>query len=453
MSVFETFYLLYKSDTTDLRRGSEEATNTTKKLKDSISNIDKATDKIGKKFGNLATQLTGTIAAFASIHALISGISNAVSYDIELGKTSRALGVNAEELDIWDNAVKQAGGTAEGFQNSLRSLAEHFHTTASVALKAFPQLADVFSRISRYSAFNLGKAYGLDEGTILLLQKGRREVEAFLKRQIELGVITKKDIEVTTSYNQELQNLGHAFRTLYNAIAIPLLPALSEFFVTLENGLLYLSNHRDLVIGTLVGIASTAISAAFAFGLLTFGMIGSTLLVIGLIALFALLFEDLSVYLKGGKSLLGEFLEEWKRLGDLVDKIIEGWEDKFLNFLDKFKLFKPIVDSIRNSDDTLYSINRDNGNRENLLGFLGKNQDIEKGKNLLISASNTPLNSQTSNSVLNSSAFNRNFTINSMPINIVTQATDAVGIATSLSLTLPDQYKQAVNNFADNNYA
>jgi hypothetical protein len=438
MSVLETFYLLFKADTSDLKKGSDDAIKSTEKLTEKLKSIDKTSEKIGSKFLGIASSLSGLIASFASIHSVISGISNAVSYDIELGKASRALGVNSEELDIWGNAVKQAGGTSEGFQNSLRNLASHFHTTASVAIKAFPQLADVFSHISRYSAFNLGKAYGIDEGTILLLQQGRREVEKVLKQQRELGVVTQKDIEVSTKYNQELQNLDHSFRTLYNAIVIPILPALTSFFKLLEKGLSYLTDHKDLVVGAFVGIAASAISAAIAFGLISGEIILTTAVVIILIGLFALLWEDIKVYFRGGKSLIGEYIEEWKKLGKLIDNIIDGWTDKFLNFLSKFDLLKPIVDYIRNEDnDSLYS----------------QNKYHKKGADLLAFASSTPLNTLTSNSVLNSSAFNRNFTINSMPIKIVTQATDAVGIASSISLTLPDHLSQATNYFADNNHA
>lgn len=437
MSVFETFYLLFKSDTTDLKKGSDEAINSTKKLKGEINSLDKATEKVGSNFARIITQLTGAVAAFASIHSVISGLANTVNYDIELGKTSRFLGVDPEDLDLWGRAAKQAGGTAEGFQNSLRNLAQNFHTTAKVAMGALPQLADVFSKISRYAAFNLGKAYGLDEGTILLLQQGRREVEAVLKKQRELGIITKEDTEISYKYNQALGNLETSFRTLYNAIIIPILPALTSFFGILEKGLAYLTDHKDLVIGAFVGIAASALSAAFAFDLLTLPIIGITLAVILLIGLFALLWEDTKVYFKGGKSLIGEYLDEWKKLGKTIDDIIDRWTKKFLDFLDKFSLLKPIADYIRNNDNTFSSF---------------KKSDQGRGIDLILSSSATPLNNQTSNSHFYESAFNRNFSINSMPITINTQATDAEGIAKHIGLTWKDQTSLASNLFATNTH-
>ncbi len=183
MSILETFYILFKSDTSDIKKGSDEALKTTKKLNESLKETDETSEKLGVKFFSIVESIAGLLTGFASLHAVISGFKNTVDYDIDLGKTSRALGVNVEQLDAWDYAVRQAGGTAEGFQNSLKNLAEHFNTNPSVALKFLPQLADVFSKISRFSAFKLGKSLGLDEATILLLQQGRREVEAVLKQQ------------------------------------------------------------------------------------------------------------------------------------------------------------------------------------------------------------------------------------------------------------------------------
>ena len=438
MSILETFYILFKSDTSDLKKGSEEATKSTKDLNNQLNSIDKSAEKIGKKFLGLASTFAGLIASFASIHGIISGISNTVSYDINLAKQSRIIGVNPEDLDVWSNAVAQAGGTSEGFQNSLKSLSEHFHTTASVAMQALPQLADVFSHISRYAAFNYGKAIGLDEPTILLLQQGRREVESLLKQQRELGIVTKQDAEISFKYDQEIGRLSHSFRTLYNAIVIPLLPALTSFFQVLEKGLGFLTAHKDIVVGAFIGIGLSALGAAFAFGIITLQGILLAGAIILLIGLFALLYDDIKTYFNGGRSLIGEFINEFKKMGKIIDGIIDGWTEKFLDFLSKFDLLKPIVDYIRNPENE---------------SFYSQNKYNKKGVDLLSFASHSSINNKVPNNVLNSSAFNKNFTINSMPIEIITQATDAVGIATHIGLTLPDHINQASNYFADGIHA
>jgi hypothetical protein len=439
MSILETFYILFKSDTSDIKKGSDEALKTTKKLNESLKETDETSEKLGVKFFSIVESIAGLLTGFASLHAVISGFKNTVDYDIDLGKTSRALGVNVEQLDAWDYAVRQAGGTAEGFQNSLKNLAEHFNTNPSVALKFLPQLADVFSKISRFSAFKLGKSLGLDEATILLLQQGRREVEAVLKQQRELGVVSKEDIEITTKYNKSLMNLEHGFRTLYNMLINSSLPGFTKFFDILTKGLGYLTIHKDLVIGAIIGIAAAAVSAAFAFNIVSFPIIRLISLVTVLIGLFALLWEDNAVRLRGGKSLIGEYLDEWKRAGIAIDNIIKKWGNELLDFMDKFKLLKPISDYLRSHDNSFVAF-----------------QKTDEGKKFLSFVSQSPINSTPSN-VVNSSLFNKDHNIHIGEINMEIQSNDAQGVAYGLRAELQKifsvQMDQSSGNFSDNVHA
>ena len=439
MAVLETLYLLFKSDTSDLKKGSDEAINSTKKLNDSLHSIDKTSEKIGTKFLGIASSFAALIASIVSINSLMSGIKNTVSYDINLGKQSRILGVNPEELDIWSNAVVHAGGSAEDFQNSLKSLADHFHTTASVALKSLPQLADVFSHISRYAAFNYGKAIGLSEPMILLLQQGRREVEALLKQQKDLGVVTEEDTKISTAYNQELQNLSHSFRTLYNALVIPVLPGLTKFFQIIEKGLSYLTNHKDLLIGAFVGIGAAAISAAIAFIPLTAEFALISIAVILLIGLFALFWEDYIVYMNKGKSLIGEFKKEWEDLSNLINETLDSWIKKLLKFLDKFGLLKDTANNIK-------EIQEAKKQKLNTADFLSKYNLFEVA---LASNSKEPINNRSSNGTFYESAFNRNLTINTGDIVNNIQSNDAEGISKEIGLKFSDHFALAMNNFGD----
>lgn len=440
MSVLDIFYFLFKLDPSDLKKGTDEAVNNTR---NAAKKIDNDLQKVGVDFArNLIKSVSGLAASVLSIQAVMSGLAHAVDYDIQLGRTSRALGVDAGQLDIWSRAVQQAGGSSEDFQASLRGVAEHFHTTAQVALKAFPQIGDVLSHLSRYGAFTYGKAIGLNEPTILLLQKHKKELNDILEKQRQLGIITKQDIEVSTKYKNELDNLNTSFRFLYNALAIDALPVLSDFFKTLEKGLSYLTIHKDLVVGAFIAMAAGALGFAFSFGLITIEGIVLTAVILLLIGLFALLYDDIRGYMKGSKSATGELIKEMDKLADTVNKMLDKWIEKTLDFLDKFKLLKPIIDYLRSDEnsDSFYKQGH------------SQSQGHFRGKNLLAFASSTPLNNATSNSHFYESAFNKNFVINSMPIEINTQATDAVGIATHLSLTINDQLQQASNIFATSTY-
>jgi hypothetical protein len=421
-NVLETLYILFKGDTSDLKKSTDEALNSTKKLTTSISQIDKASEKIGYKFMGFAAQIVSAAAAFASINTVLQGLKGAVDYDIALGNASRALGVNVEQLDAWNNAILKTGGTAEGFEGSLNSLAEHFHTTAKVAIQALPQLAEVFSHISRYSAFTYGKALGLDVSTILLLQQGRREVESFLKKQKELGLVTKEQVEISRNYNNSLIDLKHSFRTLFNEISIPALPYIEKFFGLIQKGIDYLIEHKDLVNGFLIGIGILAGSALVALAAVNLPITIIIASITTLIGLFSLLWEDLTVWGKGGKSLFGE---------------LNSYIQNFVNILSTG--LKLLLENLFPKTTEYF---------EHLIDILGY---VRSFGSSLDFASASPLNS--SSSIFNSSAFSRNASINTGAITINTQANSAEGIAKDLGLKIQDHFYQAANYFADNTNA
>lgn len=433
MSILETFYLLFKADTTDLKKGLDKSTK----------NTEEAVDKIGKKFSSLATKFAGFAAALLSVNAILNGIRNTAAYDINLNRESKITGVRPEDLDVWQNAVVQAGGTAEDFDNALKNVAQTFHTTADVALKAFPMLSDVLNKMGRFGAFNYGKAIGLNESVILLLRRNRQELEAILKRQKELGIVTKQDTDAQAALKQEIDNLGHAFRTFYNSILTPLTPALVKLFQALEDAVIYLSNHRDLVIGALVGMSAAAISAAFAFAPLTLEFVVLGTIVIGLIALFALFWDDYKTYMRGGKSDTREFIKEWEKLDKLINDTLDTWIDKLVKFLNKFSLLKGTANLVESANEA----------RKEGTGLFGTfvRYKLHEAQSKVQESKTAPINNIPSLSKFYSSSFNKNSTINTGDIIVNTQATDAEGIAKQIGLTFSDHFALSANNFADGN--
>lgn len=391
MSILETFYILFKSDASDVKKGAEDAEKSTKKLTESLKQADIGAQKVGAGFLGIAKSFAGVAAAAISVNAVIGGIKNATDYAIELGNISRLLNVNVTELDAWRNAVQRTGGTAASFQQSLKSLSEHFGGTPQVALQLLPQLADVFQKIGRIRSLQYGKTLGLDESTILLLQQGRREVEAVINKQKELGLVTERDTKIALAFNNATTDTGHAFRSLYVALSSEVLPAFTTFFNAIIPGIGFLESHKDLVIGAFVGIGIAAAAAAIPFVVINTALLE----VIATLGVFALAFEDVKYFFEGKDSLFGEGFSR-------LTKSAQG-----------IKL--------------------------NLSG----------GKDLLDLASRTPLNSQTSNSLISSQAFSRNNHVNTGPITIHTQATSAIGVGTALGKYLNDQLAQLNNNSAD----
>jgi hypothetical protein len=416
MSILDTLYILFKGDASQLKREEQDVRRENSKTEQSFKQLDKTSNQINESFVNMGRSLAGLVAGLYSVSAVLGGFRNAVDYANNLGIASSALNVNAEALDDWGNAVRLTGGDVNSFKSSLQSLAQHLGTTGNVALKILPQLADSFHRLGNFRAMQFGKMLGLDESTILLLQRGRREVDEVLKRQKELGVVTKAQIEVSRKFNYELGNTGQAFRSLYLGVAETILPIFSKFLVVMQDVAIYFQSHTDFIVGALIAMGTAATGAAIYFGLLSLPILA----VVAAIGLFALAYDDIETFFKGGDSIIGRYATKWKHWFDLIKQGFQELQD----------IWGKITGS----------------------GALNVSANFNKGFDLLGQASSTPLNTLASNSVFNAQNQNGN-KIDIQSITINTQATDAEGIGTALVKNIHNYYAQANAQFDDGKVA
>jgi hypothetical protein len=414
MAVLDTFYLLFKSDTSDLKHG---------------------VDEVKKIIGGLSKVLSAAIpAAFG-----IAGIKKAIDYGIELSNTSRKIGANAADIQAWGNAVELAGGDAKQFEGTLVSLATKFGTTSDTILKVLPRYADLLGRLSPSRAQQIGKNLGLDESTILLLQRGRREVEDFIKRQKELGGLTKEDTEKFKNYNESVIKSSQAFSRLNQVLALTAIPVLTRFFDILDKSIIYFIDHKDLVIGGLIAMSIFATVAAFSFGLISLPLIGITALILGVSALFAIVYEDVQAFLHGQNSLIGYILNHYPSVGKVVKAFFNGIStaiNAVLHPLDSLeKLLDRIISKFKSSPASKLFGALVHGDLAKAKEAFNSARDISRDKSLVLGR-------------LGNSSTNSN-TVNTGPITINTQAIDAQGIASNLKDRLDQQYAQVANYHSD----
>ena len=244
----ETLYIEVKLQTEEIKKSVQVAQAQIEKLTGEFKNLGKATDKAEESFRNIASSIKGAFASFVGFHAFLSGANGAIQSIRDVGNASRELNVDVTALDAWGHAVQRTGGTAQQFQSSLKSLAEHFGTTGETALRVLPRLADLFQKLNPRQAQQYGKSLGLDLPTILLLQQGRREVEAVIAQQQKLGLVTKEQTEITRKYDNALYDANRAYQEFYRELALPLLPGITK-------GLNYLIEHKQVAKDTFEGLA------------------------------------------------------------------------------------------------------------------------------------------------------------------------------------------------------
>jgi uncharacterized membrane protein len=433
MSVLETFYILFKSDSSDVKKGAEEAKKATEQLDNSLKNVNKSAQVTGQGFFQLVKAATTFLGVAALAHKTLSGIQEANNYALQLSDASRALNVNAADLDAWGNVVKQTGGSVEGFQSTLKGLSTHLGVTAQTALKVLPQLADSLQRMGHVRALRYGEMLGLDTPTILLLEQGRREVDSLIKRQKELGTVSVRNTEDARKYRVAQVELDSAFRHLYLTLAETVIPIFTKFYNFLTPIIEYISRHKDAVIGAFIGIGIAAAIMLAPFIAANWVIIAVAAGIAGLIALFAILYEDVKAFMNGQSSLIGDILHKWPIVGEVVGGIFKFWKAELQAFV---KVVEWVYNALKKVG-TFFSGG----------GKFSANLGIAQGN--LATAGATPLNSQTSNSIFNNNALSRQRNVTVGDITINTQATDAEGVGNAFYRGLNDQLSQVNSNFDD----
>lgn len=315
MSVLESLYVLVKLETDQLKKGLEDTQSQVKRLESEFENLGRAGDRVSQSFDHVLRSAVGMFAGFASFHAILSGASGAISSIREVGNAARELNVDVSALDAWGSAVERLGGSASGFQSSLGSLAKHFGTTNEIALRALPKLAESFSKLNFTQAQNYGKSLGLDQSTILLLQQGRREVEATIKQQKELGVVTQQQSDNTRKFDAALYDASRAYQQFYRELAAPLLPGITE---ALEWAVQNKGFVKDAFSAMAVGVGVLSLALIRLNPPLAIAVAALTAISTG----YAAVKDDLSAHSEGRQSILGTIEELPLKLSAKVMKFL-----------------------------------------------------------------------------------------------------------------------------------
>jgi hypothetical protein len=431
VAVLDTFYILFKSD-------SAEAEKSLKRLNTQLTGVESSLGRVGRRW--------------FSLYALINGIGHSFRYAFELNAASEALGVNAEALSLWGGAVTKTGGTLKGFESSLESLAKHLGTTPKIALEVLPKLSDQFQRLSRFQALKYGKLIGLDTPTILLLQQGRRELDAIINRQRELGVVTKRDSEIFGKFKNELEDTGHGFRSLFYQVALAVLPTLSKVLHGIQDVSISLRKHSGFIKGALLVLGAAAALAAAPFIILNAGAIAAAAAVTAFAVAVGLAWDDVQTFLRGGDSLIGRLMERFPELKVIAVNSFNEMSDSLNRFKHDMgvllKWVSALVDAFKYLDEKVVTPIQEK------LGFTGVGKNLYlsllTGQKELLTASNNPISSQTSNSIFNNTSRNvRESNISIGEIKIETQATNPREIAYGLNVELQNQFRQTQNNLAN----
>lgn len=378
-NILETFFILFKSNADDLKKGQEQAQRGSEDLEKQLGRTDAAGVAMGEHLMDTLTGLAAGFAALFTVGTAAHFVDEVAELNAELGLTSRRLGIGVADLYAWGQAAEETGGSQEGLIQSLgflnRGMAD-IATKGTSRLKPFfdeleidvtdaaghvkpllelmGELADALSKLSVQERAGIGEKLGLDEGLVLMLAAGRRGVDDLVRKQREMGTVTERDTEIAHAYGRSIEELGDRARLTATHFGSIFLPVLTEFFNFVGKIVDFLSAHSGLVQGFFIGLAGVlttlylpaAIEAAIATWAFLAPILAVVVPVLALAAAFAFLYDDVMNFLDGNQSVIGELSKTWPIIGQTIHGVIDGIGDIWQWFVDLLKGGASVVSGI-----------------------------------------------------------------------------------------------------------
>lgn len=200
-------------DAVEFEKGEKQVVASLDDTRKRTETVGKTIAANGKKGAEFFGQLEKAALKFFAILTVGRGLSDftrtVIGTGAQLDRMSKNLGTSADTLSRWQGAVRQSGGTADGFLGTMQGLSQsltELKLTGSTGILPYLQalgvsvadangkakplediLGDIGDKLNampnRGDAFNIGRNLGIDDGTINLLLKGRTEVGRLLAAQ------------------------------------------------------------------------------------------------------------------------------------------------------------------------------------------------------------------------------------------------------------------------------
>ena len=483
MATIDVLKLVFDSDASGMKRGTQEAKKGADDLKKSVLETDKAAQDMGDSFLSMVSDAKGSIASLVGFSTVTAGILNEAARVDQLGKFADTIGQNIEEIDAWGQVVARNGGTAEGFQGTLKGLTDsltelqltgagpaadvlaRFGISArdaggglKSAFDLLPEIADSFEGLSKAESLKFGQQLGLDQGTILTLQQGRFEVDQMVRRQKELGVATEEDAEIAREFNTAWKDTRQVFSSVFREVGASVLPVLADMLGGVQNFIQILRDNDGFVEGIFLGLG-TLLTAKLAPAFIATLTNPITLLAALAIA-FAAVYDDIKNFLDGNDSLIGQISEKYPVVGKVVTNLARDIKalfttikefdfSEFINnvinsVLADFEKFKQEIEELKD----LLGFGDDE--RPSLIQSVGGGHSQSDIPEALRSAANNPLTSSAPNTLNNSSrTVNQNSTLNVGGINVSSPNANPKEVAREVSNEMNNQYRNTNSQYDD----
>ncbi|MCP4278029.1 MAG: hypothetical protein GY779_16925 [Gammaproteobacteria bacterium] len=252
MSVLETFGLLFDTN-------ANKAAKDVKGLDSELNNYDRsagkaaaAGDEVTDSFAGMAKKAIPAAAGIFSVLKLLKSMGQAVSDSGKLEFQAFNAMAPVEGLDALGRATEKVGGSREAAIASASAIQDDINMMAAgikdVGEKyaifgiqldtingkkrdSFDVLAEIAKKmegVNKEAAMGMGKALGLDPGTIRLLMQGEAAYLKMIEAQKQLGVATKEDAEASRELLKAWSEVGDVIDEIIRDMSTASTPTLTK---------------------------------------------------------------------------------------------------------------------------------------------------------------------------------------------------------------------------------
>lgn len=340
-TVVDSLVVTLGLDPTEFQKGTRQAETAVKQLGHALpTNIQQGVEKMTAALsGGLKGIMTSFVGPLAAAFGGMAAIKQYTAQADAIGKMSAAIGLNAETMQAWGEAATRAGGSAEGFYQTVGLLNKTIQTIGATgngrgkdvlealgisvkgkdgsvrdSFEILQDLAAAAQRVGNVKFQGLAQRLGIDKGTIMLLQSGQEAVAELVQRQAEIGVYTQEDMEATANYNDAVADLQQSLKALSAVFLRYIIPPMTKVLNAMVTVVTTLRKHKAVIVTILAGIGlalkTQILSGIAALGVALKGLVATLAPVMPLITALtglALVMDDFTVWLNGGKSALDSF--------------------------------------------------------------------------------------------------------------------------------------------------
>lgn len=451
MSILDTFWILFKSDTSDLEKGHKKAEKSTKDLKDKVKDTNSDIQDLGASFLDLATKAAAAFGIVIGVGAAINSVFGTEKQALNIGFFAENTGLAVGKVDALAQATTRYGGTLEGVLNTLDAVQQGLtfqspyapagdksYAPTPLAIQAaqfgialapgvsvenfYDQLHNKFKNQPAALNEKQGKILGLDLATIRMLQD-TDEMYGKIKKDVgDIGVLTDANTQAARQFYMTWGDINQIVREFELILGTKIL----DFF----NNLPALIEKNKVQFEALTEAARIfGIVALLALSPIIVSMLVLAAPLIIAIALFGALY--LAIYnIKSGFASFFKDINAWGQYIVNIFKDLYGWVSKIITAVESFNPF-----------------GKKGASKEGLSqkDAFDQEEKLYRAQMTLRGASASPITTRPGGlSGNNTSATS----VHVGSITVHTQATDADGIASAIGNGLTKHINNTINNYS-----